>query len=394
MVTGAPGREPDIAVRALACVNLAAVQRNCERLRGNLASSARLCVVVKADGYGHGATPCAQAALAGGASWLAVATAQEAADLRCEGVRARLLVMGALTAQELALALDSDADVVAWTEDFVAAVAARGGGRLHVKLDSGMGRLGTCDPDEADRVAAAVAAAPGLELAGAMTHFATADELDDEFFAAQLTTFGPWAAALKRRHPELIVHAANSAATLRDPAAHFDMVRCGIAAYGMDPFGRDAQQRGLEPALELRSYAAAVKALRAGQSVGYGRRFVADRDTTVAVLPIGYGDGWRRGLTNNADVLIGGRRYPLVGTVSMDNITVGLGEGATAVSQGDEAILLGASGSERITAEEVAQRLDTINYEVTCGLSARVPRHHHRDGEAWTPGGPLARRKR
>jgi alanine racemase len=395
MGAGAAGREPSTAVRALARVNLAAVERNCERLRRRL-SATRLCVVVKADGYGHGAAACAHAALAGGASWLAVATACEAAELRRAGVRARLLVMGALTAHELELALDADADVVAWTDDFVAAAAVLGRGRIHVKLDSGMGRLGTRDPVEADRVAAAVASAPELELAGAMTHFATADEVGDDFFPAQLRTFGPWAAALKRDHPQLIVHAANSAATLRDSAAHFDMVRCGIAAYGMDPFGQDPRQHDLEPALELRSYAAAVKPLRAGQSVGYGRRFVADRDTTVAVLPIGYGDGWRRGLTNNADVLIDGRRYPLVGTVSMDNITVELGasDGAGAVAQGREAILLGASGGERITAEEIARRLDTLNYEVTCGLSARVPRHHHRDGEPWAPSAPDARSDR
>jgi alanine racemase len=215
-----------------------------------------------------------------------------------------------------------------------------------------------------------------------MTHFATADDLaDDGFFAGQLATFTSWAAAIKREHSELLVHAANSAAMLRDSQAQFDMVRCGIAIYGMDPFGRDPAARGLEPALELSSYVADVKPFAAGESAGYGRQFVAERDTCIAVLPIGYGDGWRRGLSNNADVLIGGRRYPLVGTVSMDSVTVDLGVQPEAERlRGERAILIGLQSSERITAEEVARRLETINYEVTCALTPRVPRIYHRDG--------------
>jgi alanine racemase len=180
-----------------------------------------------------------------------------------------------------------------------------------------------------------------------------------------------------------VVHAANSAALLRDADTQFDMVRCGIAVYGMDPFGEDPAARRLEPALELSSYVAEVKRCSAGESAGYGRRFLAQRDTYLAVLPIGYGDGWRRGLSNNADVLVCGRRYPLVGTVSMDNITVDLGPGADAERlRGERAILIGSQGGERITAEEVARRLDTINYEVTCALTPRVPRVYHRDGAA------------
>ena len=153
---------------------------------------------------------------------------------------------------------------------------------------------------------------------------------------------------------------------------HVDLVRCGIALYGMDPFHADPADHGLEPALSLVSYVAEVKTASPGQSVGYGRRFVAEAATRVGTLPIGYGDGVRRGLTNNADVLVGGRRVPLIGTVSMDNVTVDLGDGGAAV--GEEAVLIGRQGTERILAEEVARRLDTINYEVTCGISARVPR--------------------
>ncbi len=168
----------------------------------------------------------------------------------------------------------------------------------------------------------------------------------------------------------MLLHAANSAATLREPAAHFDMVRTGVALYGLDPANEDPAAHGLTPALRLTSYVAAVKACAPGESAGYGRRFVAEHPTTIATVPIGYGDGWRRGLTDNAEVVIGGARYPLVGTVSMDNVTVDLGPGEPTIRPGDEVTLIG----DGITAEEVARRLGTINYEVTCGLTARVTR--------------------
>lgn len=358
------------ALRAAADVNLAAVERNCARLRA--VGPPVLCAVVKADAYGHGALPCARAALAGGASWLGVATAQEAAELRAGGLDdPPILVMGALTRAELRVAQAARADVVAWTEELVDWLAAAGGGRVHVKLDTGMGRLGTRDPAAADRLVAAVHSAPGCELIGAMSHFATADDRNDPFFAEQLARFAAWAG----RHGDLIVHTANSAAVLREPAAHFDMARCGVAIYGLDPFGADAAAHGLEPALALGSWVGAVKPCRAGESAGYGRRFVAQADTRLGVVPIGYGDGWRRGLTNNADVLIDGQRRPLVGTVSMDNVTVDLGP-ASKVRTGAAVTLIG----DGITAEEVARRLETINYEVTCGLLPRVTRRYHRDG--------------
>jgi alanine racemase len=378
--------QQDVAVRAVARVNLAAIERNAARMRRELVAGASarqapaLCAVVKADGYGHGAVPCARAALAGGATWLAVASAGEAAELRAAGIHAPILVMGALAPAELEVALEADADVVAWDEAFVAAVAARGGGAVHVKLDTGMGRLGTRDPVAATRVAQAAVATDGVFLAGAMTHFATADERGDTFFGEQLQRFAAWALALKAAHPSIILHAANSAGTLRDPSAHFDMVRAGIALYGLDPFGEDAAARDLEPALELLSYVAAVKAVAPGESAGYGRRFIATTPTHTATLPIGYGDGVRRALTNNLDVLVRGARRALVGTVSMDNITLDVGT-PPAAATGDPAVLIGAQGEERVSAEEIAQRLQTLNYEITCGLLPRVPRVHHHDGE-------------
>jgi alanine racemase len=361
--------------RALARVSTGAIERNCALLRGRARESgAELCAVVKAGGYGHGAVESARAALRGGATWLAVATAGEAAELRraaggLEG--ARLLVMGALTGDDLDVALAAGADVAAWTPELLDAAAARGGARVHVKLDSGMGRLGTKDPGEALALCERAAADERLELVAVWTHFATADEPGDDHFPRQLERFTALKQKVNSLFPGVVAHAANSAATLRDPAAHFDLVRCGVAIYGLDPFQRDPADHGLEPALELHSYVAAVKRFEPGESAGYGRRWTATEPTWLAVVPIGYGDGWRRALTNDADVLVRGRRHPLVGTVSMDNITVELGP-ETDVRVGDEVVLIGAQGGERILAEEVAARLGTINYEVTCGIGRRV----------------------
>ena len=340
-------------LRATARIDTGAIERNCARL----AALAPLCAVVKANGYGHGAVESARAAQRGGASSLAVATANEAAQLRAAGIGGPILVMGALSPTELEIALAARADVVAWREEFLSGLSGDVG--VHVKLDTGMGRLGTRDPEEATRVAEAVKAR-GLRLAGGMTHFATADD-DPAFMREQLNRFLAWEIDAPR-------HAANSAAALAEPAARLDMIRCGIAIYGMDPFHNDPADHGLEPALRLVSYVAEVKRAQPGESVGYGRRFVAERATWIGTIPIGYGDGFRRGLTNRFEAVVGERRVKGIGTVSMDNVTVDLGD--TPVERGTEAVLIG-SGS---LAEDLARTLDTINYEITCGISARVPR--------------------
>jgi alanine racemase len=342
--------------RAVARIDVGAVERNCTRL------PKPLCAVVKADAYGHGMGPVVEAVLAGGATWLAVATAGEAAELRRLAVDVPVLVMGALTRDELRLAIDAEADVVAWSEEVADAAP-----RVHVKLDTGMGRLGTRDRELALRLAARA------NTVGLMTHFATADELDDDLFNAQLKAFRAFVDDVGR--DDVIVHAANSAAALREPAAHFDMVRCGVAIYGLDPFQTDPGAHGLEPALSLHSWLAAARLIEPRESVGYGRRWRAREPTWVGTVPLGYGDGWRRALTNDCDVLIGGRRHPLVGTVSMDNVTVDLGPEPQA-EVGDDVVLIGSQGDERILAEEVARRMGTINYEVTTGLLPRVRREH------------------
>jgi len=364
--------------RAVARIDLDAVRHNCERLKVELGTQSELCAVVKADAYGHGAEACAEAALAGGATRLAVATGTEAARIGRRFPQVPLLTMGALTPEDLEDALAAGSEVTVWRDGFRDLLSARGRAqgrpvRVHVKHDSGMGRLGNPDPSEVLALARACAEDPQIDLAGVWTHFATADEPESDFFDAQLERFAALATTVRSEFPGVVAHAANSAAVFRDRRSHFDMARCGIAVYGLDPFQGDPTERGLEPALSLHSYVADVKRFAAGDSAGYGRTWRAPADTWVGVLPLGYGDGLRRGLSNNAEVLIGGRRHPLVGTVSMDNVTVDLGPD-TEVEPGDEAVLIGSQGDEAIRAEELAGRLGTINYEVTCGISARVPR--------------------
>ncbi len=364
--------------RAVARIDFEAVRANCARLKSELREGAELCAVVKADGYGHGADGCANAALAGGATRLAVATAAEAEQVGRRLQHIPLLTMGALTAEEVDVVLSAGSEVAVWREGFRALLAARARAqgrpaRVHVKHDSGMGRLGNPDPEEVLGLARACAADPSLELAGVWTHFATADEPDSPFFDEQLDRFEAVAAAIRAEFPNAIAHAANSAAVFRDRRSHFDMARCGVAIYGLDPFQGDPAARGLAPALSLCSYVADVKRFAAGASAGYGQRWRAPRETWVGVVPLGYGDGVRRGLGDNAEVLVRGRRRPLVGTVSMDNVTIDLGP-ETEVESGEEAVLIGAQGEDAIRAEDLAARLDTINYEITCGISARVPR--------------------
>ncbi|HMI81788.1 MAG TPA: alanine racemase, partial [Solirubrobacterales bacterium] len=237
--------------RAAARIDHGAVSANCARLKAEL-GDAELCAVIKADGYGHGADGCAAAAIEGGATRLAVATASEAVEIGRRFQHVPLLTMGALTVEEVDAVISAGSELAVWREDFRRLVAdrARAHGhraRVHVKHDSGMGRLGNPDPGEVLALARACAEDPDLELAGLWTHFATADEPDSPYFDEQLDRFEAVVEAVKADHPEVLVHAANSAATIRHPGAHFDMVRCGVAVYGLDPFQGDPADSGLEP---------------------------------------------------------------------------------------------------------------------------------------------------
>jgi alanine racemase len=356
--------------RARALVDLDAISRNVARLKARLPLASGLCAVVKANGYGHGAVPAAAAAARGGASWFGVATIAEAEELRAAGFTLPVLIFGPLTGAELARAVAAGADVTVWSLPFLNE-ARKLGASVHIKFNSGMGRLGV---DAATALVLAAGAAAPARLVGLMSHFATADEPDDGFFQSQLDRFLALEAQLKQLHPGLIAHVANSAATVREPRAHRDLVRTGIAIYGLSPFNTDPAADGLEPAMRLSSYVAGIREVQAGESVGYGRRFVAEGPARLAIVPIGYADGICRALTNRGDVLIDGRRCRISGTVSMDQLTVLLpGDHG---KPGDEVVFIGRSGDELILCEEMAQLLGTINYEIACDVSARVARRY------------------
>src|SRR5215210_2178606 len=311
-------------------IDLGAVRRNARRLVDVLGGSA-LWAVVKADGYGHGAVDVAGAVLAEGASAFCVATVAEGLELRAQFATVRIVVMGPSAGREIALARAAELELT------VSELPAPEHVRVHLKLDTGMGRWGLAELDEAP-----------VEVVGLMTHLATADT-DPDFARRQVALFEEGTA----RYSHLVRHAANSAAALRLPESRFDAARCGIALYGLSPFGSDPADDGLEPALRWESRLAQVKRLSAGESTGYGRRFVAERDTWIGIVPVGYADGFRRDLTGT-EVFVGGERRPVIGTVSMDAIAVEL-DGQLPV---DTPVTLLGDG---VLAEDHARVAGTIN---------------------------------
>jgi alanine racemase len=370
-----------VSARAWADVSLDAIAANVETLRA-ICEPAEVCAVVKADAYGHGAIPVAAAAVEAGAAWLAVAQVDEAAALRGAGVAAPILLLSEPRLDDVGAVIRAGVAVTAYTEAFVQRLAAAASAALpvpvHLKVDTGMRRVGVA-PERALDLATLVAKQPGLSLDAVWTHCAVADEPEDPFTAQQLHRFDAVVGELEAAGiPVPMRHAANSAAAITCPASRYDLVRCGIAVYGIAPAPALADRVALEPALRFATEVAYVKPVAAGEGVSYGLRHVVDRDTTVATLPVGYADGVFRqlGLTGQ-EVLVGGRRRPMVGAVTMDQVLVDLGPDSD-VQEGDEVVLLGAQGDQRIGPDEWAARLGTIAYEVVCALGARVERRYGR----------------
>lgn len=368
-------------MRAWAEVSLDAIRANVETLRG-LVAPAEVCAVVKADGYGHGAVPVAQAALEGGATWLAVAQVPEAAALRQFGITAPVLLLSEPRPSQIDEALDADVAITVYSSDLVAVLAERvraRGGRswpVHLKVDTGMHRVGAA-PADAVALAKAIEANPALSLEAVWTHCATADEPSNPFTSIQLERYEAVLAEMSAAGVVVpIRHAANSAAAIAHPASRYDLVRCGIAIYGIPPSPAMAGAVALEPAIELITEVSFVKPVAAGEGISYGLRYHVERDTRIATLPIGYADGVPRRLgLDQQEVLIRGRRHPIVGAVTMDQLMVDLGPDSV-VRPGDVAVLLGAQGDERVTPDEWAVRLDSISYEVVCAIGARVERRY------------------
>ena len=368
---------------AWAEVDLDAVAQNAATLRA-VASPARLCAVVKADGYGHGAVPVAQASLAGGADLLAVALVAEGVELRRAGIEAEVLVLSQASPDELDHLVEAELDATVYAEEAIAdlAAAAVRAGRdaqhpvgVHLKVDTGMHRVGA-QPADALALAKAIDADPALALRSVFTHCAVADEPDSTFTATQLDRFDAVLAELQAAGLAVAcTHAANTAAAIDHPDARRSLVRVGIGLYGIAPAPALEGRVALRPALSLHARVSHVKRVAAGEGISYGLRYRPERDTTIATVPLGYADGVPRRLGEvGGAVLIGGRRCPIAGSITMDQVMVDCGDAEVEV--GDEVVLIGRQGEDEVTATDWADALGTIAYEIVCGISLRVPRRY------------------
>ncbi len=367
-------------------VDLDAIAFNVRAFKRHVGEKVKLIAVVKANAYGHGAIPVAQTALEAGAEMLAVHRAIEGVELRKAGIEAPVLVMGYTPASGAEM-------VAAWkltpslmTAEFAQALSGHAQSLgvsvpVHVKVDTGMSRYGLM-PGEVVEFLQMLTRLPGIELEGLFTHFATADWADQTYTRQQLATFNQVIEAARQTGFGFrILHAANSAATMKLPEAHFDAVRPGIALYGLKPSDEWEPVFEIRPALALKSRVSRVRWLPAGAGVSYGRTYVTSKPTLAALVPVGYGDGFHRVLSNKASVLIRGKRARLIGRVCMDQFVVDASE-IPDVQQDDEVVIVGKQGDEQIQAEEVAALAGTINYEVTTSLLPRVVRLYLRGGKA------------
>jgi alanine racemase len=360
------------ATRAI--VDLSAIAANVGGVRRRVGPSPHVMAVVKADGYGHGAVQVARAALASSADWLGVALPEEGEELRRAGLTAPILVLGLIRPEEAPKVVGAGLDQVVASEDLVAALAraaarARKVVHVHLKVETGMGRIGVA-PEEAVPLARRVAREKGLALRGVFSHLAAADTADKGFAREQLARFEVALSALRAAGIEVpLRHIANSAAILDLPEATYDMVRPGIMMYGLPPSDEVSSSVPLRPAMTFVTRVAAVKTVPAGTSISYGRTFTTKRRSVIATLPLGYADGLSRRLSDRWEVSIRGARVPLVGTICMDMCMADVTD-LGGVERGEEAVLFGETPS----ATEMAERLGTINYEVVCAVGKRVPR--------------------
>jgi alanine racemase len=362
-------------------IDLAAFARNVSAIRARLPQGSRLIAVLKANAYGHGAVELARRVSPDDVAMIATALLEEAVELRRGYVGVPLLVLGPLVARQVPIAIEHNitfgvigpeelAVVCAWSRDNDREVT------IHLKLDSGMGRMGVI-ATELPAVIELLRAAPKVKVAALYTHFANASDPTDSYTNLQINRFEQMAASLRAAgiSPRM-QHLANSAATMRNFVSPGDFVRVGVSLYGAEAL--DSGYSRLEPVMRWRTEIARLKELPPGSAIGYGTTFTTTRPSRIATLPVGYADGYNRRLSNRGEVIVRGRRVPVVGRVSMDLVTIDVTDVPDA-AVGEEAVLLGRQGDEAITAEEIAGKTDTISYEVFCAVSARVPRIYRDD---------------
>lgn len=360
-------------------VNLQHIRQNLHAARQHLYPGSEIMAVVKADGYGHGAVAVAKTALHAGAAWIGVALAEEGVVLRKNEIDAPILILGYSSRDQIRLAISERLDITVYdmeTLDEVRKAAAELGreAAVHVKVDTGMGRLGIQAEALDESWLKRLTDSPRIWWRGLFSHLAESEAEDPAYTRRQLSRFLDLVELLRRRDaiPPWL-HLANSGGTFKYPGTHFNMVRFGLGLYGLPPYPAIAD--ALRPALSWTSQVAFIKRVPAGFPVGYGRTFTTPGPMQLAGVPVGYADGYRRGLSNRASVLIRGRRYPVVGRISMDQMTVAIPPDHP-VARGDTVTLIGEDGTERITADELAEILGTISYEVVCGIGTRVPRFY------------------
>ena len=359
-------------------VDLGAIKHNIINIKKHIGSAAAFCAVVKADAYGHGAAMISRAAIEAGAGWLAVAIPEEAAPLRDEGIDAPILVLGPSSLWQWRKAAMLDLSMVAVSMDCIenALTVARETGKamkLHLKVDTGMNRVGIKNKKVLEDVLDVISNEDGLILEGLMSHLAAADEADKTYTQMQNARFSEFADMVKKRGFSPICHISNSGAAIDSPELAYDMVRVGIAMYGCYPSDEVDKTIKLAPAMSLYTQISHIKTIRKGEKVSYGCTFAAEEDMRIATLPIGYADGYNRLLSNRGDVLIGGQRARVLGRVCMDQMLVDISH-IDGVALHDEAVVIGRQGGDEISAEDIAALIGTINYEVLCAISPRVPR--------------------
>jgi len=360
-------------------ISLEAIGKNTGEIRKITRPEAKIMAIVKANGYGHGALEVSKTVLRHGADCLGVARLGEALELRWQGIEASILVLGYTPPEEAAEAIRHSITLAAYTEEQFAnisriAVQLGKTAVVHVKVDTGMGRLGFLPGRHSAEIIGKLACFPNLHLEGIFTHYATADEADKSYANLQTDRFLDFLSTLAKMGITFpLRHAANSAALINLPETHLDMVRPGITLYGLYPSPEVARKIELQPAMGVKALVSHVKEVEKGSSISYGRTFVAKRRTVIATLPLGYADGYARLLSNRGEVLLHGRRAPVVGRVCMDQTMLDITE-IPGVAPGDTAVVLGKQGEEAITAEELGEKTGSINYEVVCKFSARIPR--------------------
>ncbi len=361
-------------------IDLDALGRNYQRIADRVGPETRIMAVVKSDAYGHGLLPCARALVAAGAGVFGVAEVEEGVNLRRNGIDAEIVVLLGCSSAAIDAVMQYNLVPVVYDPLQLDAIAARAteiGSRIsvHLKVDCGMGRLGIM-PDEVGDFVGRINAADGVRLAGIISHFPMADSSEAES-CRNIACFTAVCRDFNRKGDPPVVHMANSAAIIRFPEARFDMVRPGITLYGCYPAGPGDREflPGLEPVMSFTSRVVQVKKIAAGSGISYGHTHVTTRDTLVAVLPVGYDDGWSRRLSNRGQVLVRGRRAPILGRVCMNACMVDV-SGIAGVAAGDEVVLMGRQGEDEISADEIAAWMSTISYEVLCLLGGKNHRFY------------------